>query len=62
MSPDVPAVRKAIRILEHLAAECPHPVSPTALIADLSLNRGTCYSILPTLRAQGWGASPERAG
>ena len=62
MSSDVPAVEKAIRILERLAAEYPRPVSPATLIADLALNRSTCYGILATLRAQGWGASPERAG
>jgi coenzyme F420-dependent glucose-6-phosphate dehydrogenase len=62
VSSDVPAVEKAIRILERLAAEYPRPVSPATLIADLDLNRSTCYGILATLRAQGWGASPERAG
>jgi DNA-binding IclR family transcriptional regulator len=62
VSSDVPAVEKAIRILERLAAEYPHPVSPATLIADLSPNRSTCYGILATLRAQGWEASPERAG
>jgi DNA-binding IclR family transcriptional regulator len=62
VSSDVPAVEKAIRILERLAAEYPRPVSPATLIADLALNRSTCYGILATLRAQGWGASPERAG
>ncbi|WP_433290366.1 IclR family transcriptional regulator [Pseudonocardia sp. CA-142604] len=62
MSSDVPAVEKAIRILERLAAEYPRPVSPATLVADLALNRSTCYGILATLRAQGWGASPERAG
>ena len=62
MSADVPAVEKSIRILERLAAECPRPVSPATLIADLALNRSTCYSILATLRAQGWGVSPGRAG
>jgi DNA-binding IclR family transcriptional regulator len=60
---NVPAVSAAIRILERLAAQWPQPVSPSALVDELGLNRSTCYNILATLQQAGWASSPgERAG
>lgn len=63
MATDVPAVASAVRILERLAADLPHPVSPTQLVKDLGLNRSTCYNILATLQRAGWVSNlGERSG
>jgi DNA-binding IclR family transcriptional regulator len=60
---DVPAVSSAVRILERLAAEWPHPVAPKDLVNELGLNRSTCYNILATLQRAGWVTSTgERSG
>ena len=63
MANDVPAVAAAVRIIEQLAAESPHAVSPGALAGDLGINRSTCYNILATLQRFGWVTSlGARAG
>ena len=63
MANDVPAVAAAVRIIEQLAAESPHAVSPGALAGDLGINRSTCYNILATLQRSGWVTSlGARAG
>ncbi|HEX2131785.1 MAG TPA: IclR family transcriptional regulator [Actinophytocola sp.] len=63
MASDVPAVSSAVRILERLAAEWPHPVAPKDLVGELGLNRSTCYNILATLQRSGWVSSTgERSG
>lgn len=63
MAGDVPAVSSAVRILERLAAEWPHPVAPKDLVSELGLNRSTCYNILATLQRAGWVTSTgERSG
>jgi DNA-binding IclR family transcriptional regulator len=60
---DVPAVASAVRILERLAAQWPHPVVPKDLVSELGLNRSTCYNILATLQRAGWVTSTgERSG
>lgn len=63
MAANVPAVSAGIRILEQLAEHWPQPVSPSALVDELGLNRSTCYNILATLQQSGWATSSgERAG
>lgn len=63
MPVDVPAVSASVRILELLAGEWPKPISPGRLVAELQLNRSTCYNILATLQRAGWAASlGDRAG
>lgn len=63
MANDVPAVSSAVRIIERLAAEWPTPVAPKTLVAELGLNRSTCYNILATLQRSGWVTSAgDRAG
>jgi DNA-binding IclR family transcriptional regulator len=56
MASEVPAVSAAVRILERLARDWPHLVTPAELVRDLSLNRSTCYNIVGTLLQAGWAA------
>lgn len=53
MGADVPAVSAAIRIIQALSRH-PDGVAPGTLIADLNINRSTCYNIMGTMEQAGW--------
>lgn len=54
MATEVPAVAATVRIMDMLAAEAPAAVTPGRMVAELGLNRSTCYNILATLQRAGW--------
>lgn len=58
MAKAVPAVQVSVAILELLAREWPSQVSANAIIAELGLNKSTCYNILQTLAEAGWVSKP----
>lgn len=60
---EVPAVSVTVRIMDMMTAEAPSPVTPGRLIAELGLNRSTCYNVLATLQRAGWALNVgNRAG